>query len=162
MGGSGRVGGSLHVLTLGDFRQSLGVRVGLEVLKRDAWERNPASGDISEAYYDRLAFHGWLEPGYEVWWLGKHIGMQLGLLLGAQMFEAGNGSPYVTYGFTLGPQAHLGPEDGTGVRVGVQWRVASMTRPVLEFQGFDLKPTPERNLQHMLLVYAGMYFGLFS
>ena len=161
LGGNGRLGGSLDMLTLGEFRQSFGVRLGFEVLKRDRWSRPPEGGPELDLY-DRLAYHTWIEPGYEVWWLGKHVGVQLGFVLGAQMFDAENGRPYVTYGFTLAPQVHLGPEDGAGVRLGVQWRMASMTRPVFDFQGLEVDQTPERTLQHTLLVYAGMYFGLFS
>ena len=160
MGGNGRVGGSLDMLTIGEFRQSFGVRLGLEVLKRDRWSRAPGGRELDPD--DPLAFHGWIEPGYEVWWLGKHVGVQVGLLLGAQKLDAGNSSPHVTYGFTLAPQVHLGPEDGTGVRLGVQWRMASMTRPVFDFQWALLSQNPERTVQHVVLIYAGMYFGLFS
>lgn len=163
MGGTGRVGGSLDMLTLGAFRQSLALRLGFEVLKRSSANRHPDGRELREPD-DRLSFHGWIEPGYEARWLGRHVSVHLGFLLGAQTIEAPIGAgPFVTYGITLAPEVHLGPEDRTGVRLGVQWRVASMTRPVFELQGrLGPSQTPERNLQHMLLVYAGMYFGLFS
>jgi hypothetical protein len=162
LGGGGRIGGYLDMLTTGPLRHALGVRVGFEVLERDEISRQP-DGRVLGQPSDRLSFHGWLEPGYEVWWLGKHVSLQLSLLLGAQAFEAGSGSrPFITYGATLAPEARIGPEDGTGIRIGVQYRIASMTRPVFDFQGLMPSLTPERTVQHVLLVYAGMYFSVFG
>ena len=162
MGGSTSLGGSLDMLETGPLRHALGVRIGFEALKRDESSRDPDSFAIGEPS-ERLSFHGWIEPSYEVWWLGKHVSLQLGLLLGAQVFDAGAGArPFVTYGVSLAPEARIGPEDGTGIRIGVQYRIASMTRPDFDFRGFSRIDNPERTLQHVLLVYAGMYFGLFS
>lgn len=162
-GGSGRLGGYLDMLTTGPLRHAFGVHLGFEALGRANPNRDP-DGIVLVVSDDRMSYHGWVEPGYEVSWLGKHVSLQFGLLLGAQRLESNSSREAfaITYGSSLGVEARIGHEDGTGVRIGVQYRIASMTRPDLRFHALGPGHTSERNVQHTLVLYAGMYFGLFG
>lgn len=164
LGGNIQLDGHLNVLQPGTFRQSLGLRVGLEVLERSQYSPGGLTETLGETY--RLSFHGWLEPGYEIFWFKGHLALQISALIGAQTFEEGVGDRYtVAYGVALAPELRIGSSNGTGVSIGVKYRAASMTRPVFPFES----PSPlmprqqaEHALQHFVLLYAGMYFSLFG
>lgn len=159
LGGHGLLSAHLDVHAADGFRYAIGLQLGFEVLDRVAYTRTPAGAEIDET--SRISFHGWGAPSFQAWWLSKHVSLQFSALLGAQAFEAGLGArPYVTYGAALTPEVHIGQADATGANIGLSWRVQSMTRPVFEFKGLQPAPTPERTWQHVLMLYAGMYFGL--
>jgi hypothetical protein len=163
LGGNIQLGGHRDVLQRGAFRQALGLRVGFEVLARSQYTPSPNDPTLDET--DRLSFHGWLEPGYELYWFEGHLAMQASALVGAQKFESGVGDRfYIAYGIAIAPELRIGASDGTGVSLGIKYRVASMTRPVFPYEGGAVIPRqqPERALQHFLLLYAGMYFSFFG
>jgi hypothetical protein len=156
-----QLAGQLDVLQPGIFRQALGVRIGFEVLDRSQFTPSPTHPMLDQV--DRLSFHGWLEPGYEIYWFKGHVALQASALLGAQTFDAGIGAgPRIAYGIAVAPELRIGASNGTGVSIGIKYRAASMTRPVFPYEGFETHAKPERALQHFLLLYAGMYFSFFG
>jgi hypothetical protein len=161
LGGNVQLDGHLNVLEPNAYRQSIGLRAGFEAINRAEYTPSPLRPTLGEN--DRLSFHGWAEPGYELFWIKAHLAFQASLLLGAQSFEAGRGDRlHVTYGAALATELRIGPSEGTGVDVGIKWRMASMTRPVFPYDVLQLHDRPERSLQHVLLLYAGMYFSIFG
>ena len=161
LGGAAQLDGYLHIPQPGSFRHAVGIRAGFEVLKRSQHTPSPTAATLGET--SRVSYHGWLEPGYELFWLKGHLALQLSLLLGAQVFEWGVGhDPYVTFGVGVAPELRLGPNDGTGVSIGLKYRASSMTVPVFPFDALETVAQPERALQHLLLLYAGMYFSIFG
>lgn len=155
-----RADGHLNVSQPGTFRHSLGVLLGFEVLERSQFTPAPLGPTLGED--NRLSFHGWLEPGYELYWFEGHLAMQVSALIGAQTFEPGHAArPYIAYGLALASELRVGASDGSGVNIGIKYRAASMTRPVFPYDAFVLQG-PERALQHFVLLYAGMYFSFFG
>jgi hypothetical protein len=162
LGGNVQLGGHLDVLQPGTLRQSLGIRIGFEVLERSQYTPSPLSPTLDES--ERLSFHGWVEPGYEIYWFKGHVALQASALIGTQAFEAGlGGRPYIAYGVAVAPELRIGASNGSGFSIGIKYRAASMTRPVFPFDGaLAPRQRPERALQHFLLLYAGMYFSFFG